>query len=121
MDGNQQNFHLHKTAYIAVAAAEMIMELTITAQFAFTRINANVDNAVAMVHIAKDFRRPRLVCIIQAPTLNELKLALLHEGMFINRLWTQDNQQLLRDQWVYLFQSKHTHWNTGQTLSTPLL
>ena len=59
----------HKTAYIAVADAEMIMELTTTAQSSETLMNAKVDNAVAVVHIAKDFRRPSRVCIIHAPTI----------------------------------------------------
>lgn len=53
---------------MAVAAAEMIMELTITAQFCSTRMKANVDREVRMVQIANDFRRPSLVWIIHAPT-----------------------------------------------------
>jgi hypothetical protein len=49
------------TAYMAVAAAEMIIELTTTAQSAETLIKANVEMAVAAVQIANDFRRPNRV------------------------------------------------------------
>ena len=59
----------HKTAYIAVADAEMIIELTTTAQSCETLINAKVDNAVAVVQIANDLRLPSLVWIIHAPTI----------------------------------------------------
>lgn len=53
---------------MAVAAAEMIIELTITAQSSSTRMKANVAKLVRIVQIARDFRRPSLVWIIQAPT-----------------------------------------------------
>ena len=52
---------------MAVAAPEMIIELTMTAQLARTRMKANVDSAVAMVQIASDLRRPSDVWIIHAP------------------------------------------------------
>ena len=46
---------------MAVAAADIVIELTITAQFTDTLMNANVDKAVAVVQIANDLRRPNLV------------------------------------------------------------
>jgi hypothetical protein len=46
---------------MAVAAAEMTMELTITAQSFSTRMKANVEILVRIVQMAKDFRRPSLV------------------------------------------------------------
>jgi hypothetical protein len=52
---------------MAVAAAEMIIELMMTAQFAWTRMKAKVESAVAKVQIARDLRRPSRVWIIQAP------------------------------------------------------
>ena len=53
---------------MAVAAAEMVIELTITAQSSLTLMNANVEILVRIVQIAKDFRRPSRVWIIHAPT-----------------------------------------------------
>lgn len=50
-----------RTAYMAVAAMEMTIELMIMATSSRTRINANVDNPVAAVQMARDFRRPRRV------------------------------------------------------------
>lgn len=60
--------HAHSTAYMAVAAAEMIIELTMTAQSASTRMKANVARLVRTVQMASDLRRPNLVWIIHAPT-----------------------------------------------------
>lgn len=59
---------LHKTAYMAVAAVEMSIELRITARFEWTLMNTKVDRPVASVMIAKDFRLPRRVWIIHAPS-----------------------------------------------------
>ena len=59
---------LQRTAYMAVAAAEMNIELTMTAQSCSTRIKANVDRLVSIVQIASDFRLPKRVWIIYAPT-----------------------------------------------------
>lgn len=56
---------------MAVAAAEMVIELTMTAQSASTVMNANVDMLVRMVQIAKDLRRPSRVWIIHAPTYRD--------------------------------------------------
>lgn len=50
-----------RTAYIAVAAAEITIELMTTAHFCSTRMNAKVERPVHSVHIARDFRRPSRV------------------------------------------------------------
>lgn len=50
-----------RTAYIAVAAAEITIELMTTAHFCSTRMNAKVERPVHNVHIARDFRRPSRV------------------------------------------------------------
>ena len=59
---------------MAVAARAMTILLVMTAQLASTRMNANVERAVAMVQIANDFRRPSEVWIIQAPICTQLRL-----------------------------------------------
>jgi hypothetical protein len=46
---------------MAVAAAEMNIELTMTAQSCSTRIKANVERLVRVVQIASDFRLPKRV------------------------------------------------------------
>lgn len=66
---------------MAVAAAEMIIELTITAQSSSTRMKANVAMLVKIVQIARDLRRPSLVWIIQAPTYIVSALLQLVTGM----------------------------------------
>jgi hypothetical protein len=58
---NATTTYSHNTAYMAVAAAEMIIELTITAKVDLTRMNAKVDKAVATVQIARERRLPSLV------------------------------------------------------------
>jgi hypothetical protein len=52
---------LHNTAYIAVAAAEINIELTMTAQSCSTRMKAKVDKLVNIVQIASDFLLPKRV------------------------------------------------------------
>jgi hypothetical protein len=59
--GPQDRLDSHKTAYMAVAAAEMNIELTITAQSCSTRMKAKVDRLVKIVQIARDFLLPRRV------------------------------------------------------------
>ena len=51
----------HSTAYMAVAAVLINIELMVTARLLDTAKKANVANPVAIVQIASDFRRPRLV------------------------------------------------------------
>jgi hypothetical protein len=53
---------------MAVAAAEMNIELTMTAQSCSTLMNANVDTLVSIVQIDNDLRLPRRVWIIHAPS-----------------------------------------------------
>jgi hypothetical protein len=57
----RQTRSLHKTAYIAVAAAEMNIELTMTAQSCSTRMKAKVERLVNIVQIASDFLLPKRV------------------------------------------------------------
>ena len=61
-------WYLHNTAYIAVAAAEMNIELTMTAQSCSTRMKAKVEREVRIVQMASDFLLPKRVWIIHAPT-----------------------------------------------------
>jgi hypothetical protein len=57
-----------RTAYIAVAAVLINIELMITAKLLVTAKNAKVAIPVAAVQIASDLRRPSRVCIIHAPS-----------------------------------------------------
>lgn len=66
--GSKQTVNSQSTAYIAVAAVLMIIELIMTAILLDTARKAKVATPVATVQIANDFLRPRLVWIIHAPS-----------------------------------------------------
>jgi len=60
----------YNTAHMVVAVKDMAMVLTVTAAWLDTQANTAQKNAVAKVLRARDFRRPSLVSIIQAPSYN---------------------------------------------------
>lgn len=85
--------HLHNTAYIAVAAIEINIELTTTAVSLLTRIKMNVETPVASVQMASDFRLPRRVWIIHAPSCH---VSDIHVENKANIRGNQDSQRLQR-------------------------